>query len=49
MYTHSRRPGRRLLGAFAGLVLIAAACGSDDWSSSDATQASVVYETSAPV
>ena len=49
MNTHSRRPGRRLLGAVAGLVLIATACGSDDSSSSDATQTSAADETSAPV
>ncbi|HSP30116.1 MAG TPA: ABC transporter substrate-binding protein [Ilumatobacteraceae bacterium] len=34
MNTHSRRFGRRLLGAVAGLALITAACGSDDSSSS---------------
>ena len=49
MNTHPRRPSRRLLGAVAGLALIAAACGSDDSSSSDATQAPAVDETSAPV
>jgi iron complex transport system substrate-binding protein len=49
MDTHLRRPGRRLLGAVAGLALITAACGSDDSSSSDATQSPAVVETSAPV
>ena len=47
MNTHRRRHGSRLLGAVAGLALIAAACGSDDSSSSDATQASPAVETGA--
>lgn len=33
MNTHSRRFGRRMLGAVVGLALVAAACGSDDASS----------------
>jgi len=48
MNTHLRRPGRRLLGAVAGLALIAAACGSDDSSSSDATQLPAAVATTAP-
>ncbi len=45
MNTHSRRLGRRLLGAVAGLALLTAACGSDDSSSSAAT---VAADTTAP-
>jgi iron complex transport system substrate-binding protein len=48
MNTHLRRPGRRLFGAVVGLALIAAACGSDDSSSSDAPQATAAVATTAP-
>ncbi len=49
MNTHSGRFGRRLLGAVAGLALLTAACGSDDASSSDTSDASgpSVAETTA--
>ncbi len=46
MNNHSRRLGRRLLGAVAGLALLTAACGSDDSSSSDVP---VADEITAPV
>jgi iron complex transport system substrate-binding protein len=53
MKTHPSRLGRRLLGAVAGLALItAAACGSDDSSSSDTsatTEAPASAESTAPV
>lgn len=48
MNTHLRRPGRRLLGAVAGLALITAACGSDDTSGSDTTEAPAADATTAP-
>ena len=48
MNTHPRRPGRRLLGAVAGLALIVAACGSDGTSSSDETQTPDAAATTAP-
>ncbi len=48
MNTHLRRPGRRLLGAVAGLALIAAACGSDDSSSAETTPVTSAAETAAP-
>jgi iron complex transport system substrate-binding protein len=51
MNTHSGRFGRRLLGAVAGFALLTAACGSDETSSPDATDASSatsVAETTAP-
>jgi iron complex transport system substrate-binding protein len=50
MNTHRGRFGRRLLGAVAGLALLTAACGSDDTSSSEVTDApgTSVAETPAP-
>ena len=49
MKTHPHRLGRRLFGAVAGFALLAAACGSDDSSTSDATDAPAVADTAAPV
>lgn len=46
MNTHPRRFSRRLLGAVAGLALVAAACGSDD--SSDTADAPSPASTVAP-
>lgn len=48
MNTHPRRFSRRLLGAVAGFALLAAACGSDDSSGSDVTDAPTVESTLAP-
>ncbi len=51
MNTHPRRFSRRLFGAVAGFALLAAACGSDDASSSDTSNVSTspsVDATTAP-
>lgn len=45
MNSHHRRLSRRLLGAVAGFALLAAACGSDDSSSSDTSEARGAVET----
>ena len=51
MNTHRRRFSRRVLGAVAGLRVLAAACGSDDASTSDTSNVSTppsVDGTTAP-
>ncbi len=48
MNTHSRRLGRRLLGAVAGFALVTAACGSDESSVSETTEAPSAETTVAP-